>query len=496
MRWFHVRDPTRVRTRTSSRILAPTWPLPVSAGVRRARDGSLCRRRRRSGGNLSPCFGLEPYVTLDSSVATGAVTATTTEQPLTTHRPIDRLLAGPPLDGTAESLGAHRARLGGLPGEHAALDMIGAIEASGLLGRGGAGFPVGRKWRSLARRPGGRAVVVVNGAEGEPASFKDRVLMAHRPHLVVDGAILAADAIGADEIVFYVGIEHEAAVAAMGRAIAERRTELRRPVRLVTAPIGYVAGEASAAVNYIETGNARPTTTPPRVSERGVGGAPTLVQNVESLAYAALIGRYGEAWYRAAGRLDTRGTALVTVTGAAAAHGVREIELGTTIGDVATGSGARATDVQAVVLGGYFGTWGRVDDVWDLPLDPIEMERQGLTFGCGIVGLLPTDLCGVSVTAEIMAFLAAGTAGQCGPCVHGLRAIGDATRRVADGRAASDEVDHIERWTAQVRGRGACHHPDGAAQLMASALDVFGDEFLHHTRTGWCSITGTRIAAA
>ncbi len=228
--------------------------------------------------------------------------ATTTEQHLITHRSTDRLLAGPPLDGPAEPLDAHRARLGGLPDGAGVHDLIGTLEASGLLGRGGAGFPVGRKWRALAERKGGPAVVVVNGAEGEPASFKDRILMANRPHLVVDGAILAADAIGADEIVFYVGAEHEPAVAAMSRAIEERRRELSRPIRLVQAPISYVAGEASAAVNFINTGDARPTTTPPRVSERGVGGAPTLVQNVESLAYAALIARFGERWYRSAGR--------------------------------------------------------------------------------------------------------------------------------------------------------------------------------------------------
>ncbi len=418
------------------------------------------------------------------------------EQPLSSSRPIERLLAGPRLDGDPEDLDAHLARLGPLPRGHAQRDLIATVEASGLLGRGGAGFPVGRKWRALAERRGGPAVVVVNGAEGEPASIKDRVLMTRRPHLVVDGAILAAECVGADEIVFYVGEEHHAAVAAMGRVIDERRIELGRAARLVKAPTGYVAGEASAAVHYVNDGDARPTTTPPRVSERGVAGRPTLVQNVESLAYAALIARFGEGWYRSAGRLESRGTALITVTGAVRDEGVREIELGTTIAEVATDAGARAAGIQAVVLGGYFGTWARVGDVWDLPLDPAAMRSRDLTFGCGIVGLLPTDVCGVTATAGIMAFMANESAGQCGPCLHGLRALGDATARVANGQAGADELGHIERWTAQIGGRGACHHPDGAVQLMASALDVFGDEFAHHARSGRCSITGSRIAAA
>jgi NADH:ubiquinone oxidoreductase subunit F (NADH-binding) len=415
---------------------------------------------------------------------------------LVTSQLVGRLLSGPSQAHGPEGLAEHVARLGDLSAAMGHRDLISSLEASGLLGRGGAGFPVGRKWRALAERRDGRAVVVANGAEGEPASAKDQVLMTHRPHLVVDGAVLAAGAVDADEIVFYIGAEHQAAVDAMRRAIAERAREVRPAMHLVAAPVGYVGGEASAVVHYLNSRDARPTTTPPRVSERGVAGRPTLVQNVESLAYAALIARFGDGWYRSLGRYESPGTALVTVTGAAAEQGVREIELGMTVGEVATEVGAAAARVQAVVLGGYFGTWARVRDAWGLPLDPGIMKHHGLTFGCGIVGLLPTDVCGVAATAKIMSFLATESAGQCGPCVFGLRAIDEATTRVARGRAAAGELDNIERWTSQIVGRGACHHPDGAAQLMSSALDVFGDEFAHHARTGRCSITGSRIEAA
>jgi NADH:ubiquinone oxidoreductase subunit F (NADH-binding) len=317
--------------------------------------------------------------------------------------------------------------------------------------------------------------------------------MASRPHLVIDGAVLAAEAIGADEIVVYIGMEHEDAVASMRRALDERREERRPATRIVTAPISYVAGEASAAVHCINSGDARPTTSPPRVSEHGVRGRPTLVQNVESLAYAALIARHGHEWYRSAGRLESRGTALITVSGAASSLRVREVELGTTIGEVAAEAGVTMAEIHAVVVGGYFGTWAEVTDAWDVPLDPVVMRSLGLTFGCGIVGFLPNALCGVAATAEVMAFMAAESAGQCGPCVFGLRAIGDATSRVARGVARPDDLADIERWTGQVMGRGACHHPDGAAQLMASALDVFGPEFARHARQRWCSSTGSRI---
>ncbi len=407
-----------------------------------------------------------------------------------------RLLDGPAIDGRPEPFDAHLARLGELRPREAARDVVEALEASGLRGRGGAGFPTGRKWRAMAERRGGSAVVVANGAEGEPGSFKDRVLMAHRPHLVIDGAILAAEAIGADEIVFYVGVEHEAAARAMRRAIEERGARFERPMRIAEAPVGYVAGEASAAVHWIDSGDARPTTTPPRVSERGIGGRPTLVQNVETLASTALIARFGDAWYRSAGRAETRGTALITVSGADQAPTVTEVEIGTTIGEIARDAGVRAEATRAVIAGGYFGAWAPADAVWDLPLDPVVMAAAGLAFGCGLVGFLPADVCGLAATAKIMAFMADESVGQCGPCVHGLRAIADATGRLAAGRARADDLARVELLAAQTSGRGACHHPDGAVQLLTSAFTVFGDEFTLHAGSGQCSVGAARVEAA
>src|SRR5438132_13405376 len=174
-----------------------------------------------------------------------------------------------------ERLTAHRQRLGPLPAIPSGA-LIAELDASGLLGRGGAGFPVGRKWGAVAGRAAGGAGVLANGAEGEPLSFKDRSLMATRPHLVIDGALLAARAVGANDIIFYVGVEHVAAEAALRSALAERPGDVRGRTRIVTAPAGYVSGEESAAVHYVNAGDARPTTTPPRPFERGVGGRPTL----------------------------------------------------------------------------------------------------------------------------------------------------------------------------------------------------------------------------
>ncbi len=406
-----------------------------------------------------------------------------------------RLLAGPAADAGAESLPAHRARLGPWrAAPHRGRGLIRELSESGLLGRGGAGFPVGRKWESMAERGDGSSVVLVNGAEGEPRSHKDRLVLAHRPHLVLDGAMLAAEAIGAHEIVVYVGEEHGAAAASISAAIAERAGPGEPQVQVVRAPIGYVAGEASAAVHYVNDGIALPT-APPRPSERGIGGRPTLVQTVESLAYAALIARHGAGWYRGAGREADRGTALVTAGRDDGLTVVREIELGTPIGEVGAGVGLARAAVGAVLVGGYFGTWVAAEEAWSMPLDPSVMRERGLTFGCGMVSFLDAGTCGVAATAEVIGFLARGSARQCGPCRFGLAAIADLSNDLAACRAGFAELTELERLRTVVVGRGACHHPDGAAQLLASALGTFGPEFERHARLGRCSADdGRRIA--
>ena len=403
-----------------------------------------------------------------------------------------RLLGGPTASAGAESLRDHARRLGGLPSARS--DLIPELSASGLLGRGGAGFPVGRKWETVARNSDGDARMLVNGAEGEPLSAKDRALMAARPHLVIDGALLAAAAVRAREVVLYVGAAHVDANLALQRALAERR-RLPVPFQIVNAPDAYVAGEESAAVHFVNSGDARPTVTPPRPFERGIDGRPTLVQNVESLAYAALIARYGAAWFREAGRGETRGTALVTVTGAPLG-GVREIELGTRVGELAAMSGVHPHAADAVLLGGYFGGWSARESVWGLPLDPVALRSVGARFGAGVVRFLGTDQCGVAATATVLDFMAAQSAAQCGPCVFGLRSLADTTHALAERRATSTDLARLERWAAQIDGRGACRHPDGAVGLLLSAMATFGRDFAAHARGASCTAeTRARLAA-
>lgn len=408
-----------------------------------------------------------------------------------------RLLAGPASERGAEPYAEHLARLGPFPSARERSSLIAELETSGLLGRGGAGFPVGRKWRSVAERAeGGGAVVLVNGAEGEPLSSKDRTLLALRPHLVLDGAELAARAVGADEVVLYVGEAHDVAVAALQRAGAERasaRAGATVPIRIARAPDRYVAGEESAAVHFVNAGDPRPVTTPPRPYERGVGGLPTLVQNVESLAYTALIARRGADWYREAGTGATRGTAVLTITAPGGRPTVREVEIGLTIGEVAAlagrdgGPGVELERTQAVLLGGYFGRWVGAAAAWDMPLDPAWLRERGLSTGAGIVAFLSTATCPLLATARIAEYMATQSAAQCGPCVFGLRSIADAMSRLARREGHRDDWASIERWAAQVKNRGACRHPDGAAGMLESALVTFEAEVERHWRHRRCA---------
>ena len=398
------------------------------------------------------------------------------------------LLDGPDLRGGAEPATSHLARLG--PSLLSGAALIGALDESDLRGRGGAGFPVGRKWRSVAARPGPR-VVVANGAEGEPLSFKDRLLMQARPHLVLDGAVLAAGSIEADQIVLYIGREHSAAADAMLHALTERPAGERDRVRISRAPVAYVSGEETAAVQFVNRGVALPMSVPPRPFEAGVGGRPTLIQNVESLAAAALIARRGGAWYRSSASL------LVTVTGAVARPGVIETRLGTPVAEVVHRAGGRAEAVQAILLGGYFGGWVAADDAWDLPLHPERLRATGHALGCGVVAPLPVDRCGVAETARIVSYLAGQSAGQCGPCVFGLGAIAETLRRIAMGLSRLDDLARLDRWSAELSGRGACRHPDGAAGLVRSALSAFADDFAHHhARRGCVAVRPLAVGAA
>jgi len=342
-------------------------------------------------------------------------------------------------------------------------ELLAEIEASGLAGRGGAGFPTAVKLNAVARAPG--RVVVANGTEGEPASAKDKVLLEANPHLVLDGAVIAAAIVGASEAVVAIGRADRRVLKRLSHAVAKRSDHI--DVRIETVPDRFVAGEESALVHSLEGGPAKPTLRKPY--ERGI-----LVQNVETLANVGLIARYGAGWFRERGTPEEPGTALVTVLGAVRRPGVVEVELGTPFRDVLQRVGGLTALPQALLVGGYFGTWVRANDAIDLPLANAALKPLGAALGARTIVVLPHDACGLSESARVARYLATESAGQCGPCVFGLPAMADALERTDVGR--------LRRLAPQVAGRGACAHPTGATRFVASAVDVFADEIERHRR--------------
>lgn len=400
--------------------------------------------------------------------------------------PLPRLLP-PAFAPGPVSLAGHLARYGPPPSpgltRSRRSELLAEVERSGLTGRGGAGFPAARKLAAVAAGRG--AVVVANGTEGEPGSAKDKVLLARSPHLVLDGAALAAEIVGARRAVI---VAHRSVREILAGAAAERaRSGLDRVGFTVAAAAdGFVAGEATAAVRWIERGIPAPTATPPRLAERGLGGAPTLVQNVETLAHLALIGRYGACWFRAVGTPAEPGSMLVTVLGAVREPGVVEVAIGTPVSDVLDLAGGASGPLRALLIGGYFGTWADAAAAAAAPFSAAGLAGLGAGPGAGLVAALPRAACGLAETARVAAYLAGESAGQCGPCLFGLDAIARQVQSLADGRGTDRGT--LARWLGQVDGRGACRHPDGAVRLVRSALAEFTDELDLHAH-GWCSGT-------
>ena len=412
-----------------------------------------------------------------------------------------RQAAGLPrlLPAAPEDLRAHLARYGAVPYRQRPGVLIDEIESSGLTGRGGAAFPVYRKLSAVARARGARKVIVANGAESEPASRKDELLLRVAPNLVLDGLQLAAEAVGATEAHLYL---HSAPGPQILRALAERASRGLDGlgVTITQAPPRFLAGQETALVNRLAGGPALPTFQPPRVSERGLGGAPTLVQNVETLAHLALIARYGPRWFRTAGTAAEPGSMLTTVyrpggggSGGSSPPGqhrrtqVVETELGAPLRTLLS-DGA---EVQAWLVGGYHGTWLPLPDAVGITLDNATLRRFGAAVGAGVLAALPSDRCGLTEVARVTGYLAAESAGQCGPCLNGLPRIAAGLAELAGAGHRKQTRADIERWAGLVTGRGACNHPDGTVRFVRSALTVFAPEIARHAR-GQCSATNRK----
>jgi NADH:ubiquinone oxidoreductase subunit F (NADH-binding) len=393
-------------------------------------------------------------------------------------RGLPRLLEGLERSDAPMSYDEHLELHGALP-QRPAAELIEMVERSGLRGRGGADFPTAVKLRAVAGRRS-RKAVIVNGSETEPASAKDALLLWALPHLVLDGAVLAAKAVGASDVRVVLSDPRPGVEDALSDAISTR--PVRPLIEVLSGPGGYVTGEESAVLSLLNGGSGKPTLVPPRPFERGYRGRPTLIQNPETLAQLALVARYGPSWFRELGTDADPGSVLVTVSGAVASPGVYELAFGTPLTELLAAAGGPTEPLQALLLGGYFGTWIRGSRATTLRLSREELRAAGCSLGAGVVVVLGESACGLAESARLIEYMASQSAGQCGPCVHGLAAIARSFRALTDGHASEREHERVLRWSEEVGGRGACHHPDGVARLVQSSLSEFGDEIATHRR--------------
>lgn len=396
--------------------------------------------------------------------------------------------------GAVEDLAAYRAA-GGYAPLGAPDPLLTEVRHSGLRGRGGAAFPLAVKLTTVrdAWSRGRATVVVANGEEGEPASVKDKWLLRRRPHLVLDGLRLAAAIAGARRAYVYVSDPESA------RRVDAALTELDTAavtgvvVELVTVAPGYVAGEETAAIRAIDGSPAKPSDKPPRPFEHGVGGAPTVVSNVETLAHLPFVHRYGGAAFRAVGTDASPGTFLATVTGGDRPAALYELPHGTPVTDLLALHGVSPDAVRGALTGGYFA--GMVDRaVLGATLDHESMRGLGGGLGCGAISLLTRE-CPVAVAAGVLSYFDRENAGQCGSCFNGTAAMAASASALRDGRATMADVERLRRWSVVLRGRGACGTLDGAANTAATLLARFPAEVDAHLG-GRCAACGDGIYLA
>lgn len=369
--------------------------------------------------------------------------------------------------------------------------LLEQLKESGLTGRGGAAFSA---WRKLASASTG-AVLVANAAEGEPLSFKDATLLHNAPHLVIDGLLSAATILKAKKTFIYT---NAANIQVVQRALAQRPDA--RHIELLEAPDTFVAGQASAVINFMQSGKAVPLDATQRLTQHGFKGRPTVVNNVETWAQLALIARYGAAWFRELGTASDPGTRLLSVSGDVPSKQVLEVPGGIAIEDVLALAGVKHDAVSSVLIGGFHGRWIRPAGA-NLGLaaqhltQPGENQREWVKPGAGVVHVIGAGRCGLDETAQMVKYLADQSARQCGPCEFGLPALSQAFAQIADGHGGQAVLDQAARLMNSVTGRGSCHHPDGTAGLVKSALTVFADDISWHAR-GRCIELGAHIGGA
>ena len=370
-------------------------------------------------------------------------------------------------------------------------ELIETIRCSGLRGRGGAGYPTGLKWATVAKMPGDRKVVVCNADEGDPGAFMDRSVLEGDPHRVLEGMAIAAYAVGADRGFIYIRAEYKLAIVNLRRAIEQARRRHLLGAGLFGSPFGftvelrvgagaYVCGEETALIHSIEGQRGTPRPRPPYPAEAGVWGLPTLINNVETFANVVPILREGAAWFAAIGTAGSKGTKVFCLTGNVRRGGLVEVPMGTSLATIVTEMGEGCPDgaaIKAVQTGGPSG--GCVPaSLLDTSVDYESLQELGTIMGSGGMVVMDHNTDMVGIAAFFMAFCRDESCGKCVPCRAGTVQLHDLLLKHLAGDATAKDLAQLEALCPMVVDTSLCGLGQNAPKPVLSTLRFFRDEYL------------------
>ena len=410
----------------------------------------------------------------------------------------------------AESIWEYIARGGYKAFEKALFDLTDeqiCIEmlTSGLRGRGGGGFPTGKKWDSVRRQPSGEKYVVCNGDEGDPGAFMDRSIMEGNPHSVIEGMMIAAIAVGAQKGYIYVRAEYPLAVERLQTAIDQARdvgllgenilgTEFSFDIRINRGAGAFVCGEGSALTASIEGKRGMPRVKPPRTVDQGLWGKPTVLNNVETFANVPGIINHGAQWYKGIGTESSAGTKTFALTGNVVNTGLVEVPMGTTLREIIFDIGGgipNGKKFKAVQIGGPSGGC-LTEEHLDYPMDFDSLKKLGAIIGSGGLVVMDEDTCMVEVARFFMHFTQKESCGKCTPCREGTKRMLETLERIIANEGSPDDLELLEALSDTITDTALCGLGQTACKPVMSTLRHFRQDYLHHVVDHHCPICNGR----
>ncbi len=383
--------------------------------------------------------------------------------------------------------------------EMAPAGVVDELLASGLRGRGGAGFATGLKWQMVAKTPGAKKYVICNGDEGDPGAFMDRSVLESDPHRVLEGMAIAGYAVGADQGFVYVRAEYPLAIERLHRAIKQARkagllgigicdTNFQFDIEVRLGAGAFVCGEETALIASVEGRRGQPRPRPPFPAQSGLWGCPTLINNVETLASVAPIVRNGGAWYASIGTEKSKGTKVFALAGRIRNTGLIEVPMGITLREIIFEIGGGIPDgrvFKAVQTGGPSG--GCIPEQFlDMPVDYDSLAQVGSIMGSGGMIVMDDTSCMVDVAKYFMEFCRTESCGKCVPCRVGTAHMHDILCRICEGEATLDDLALLERLCDTVKHTSLCGLGQSAPNPVLTTLKYFRHEYMAHIEGRTC----------